>query len=140
MPAIYPVFERPLPGADSFNGNSLSRCLTQLDEIAAVAKVPALSRFIDSAAMAYEVLDEEQLGAIAMPPVKWIQPEEGLLTLRACRRSRENVEIWTSPTWDAKVVMETGAGYLSGISTNLNELALTAATPADRRMGALQGG
>ena len=82
MPAIYPVFERPLPGADSFNGNSFSHCLTQLDEIAGIAKVTALSRFIDRATMAYEALDEEQLGAIAVPPVKWIQPEEGLLTVR----------------------------------------------------------
>jgi hypothetical protein len=82
MSAVYPVFERPLPNSDGFNGNSLSRCLTQLDEIAAIAKVTPLSRFIDSATMAYEALDEEQLAAMAVPAVKWIQPEDGLLTLR----------------------------------------------------------
>src|SRR5262245_27557882 len=85
MPAIYPVFEKPLAGSDNFNGNSMSRCLPQLDELAATVKVTPLSRFIDARTMAEEVLDDEQISAMAVPPVQWLQPEEGLLTVRASR-------------------------------------------------------
>jgi len=83
MPAIYPVFERPLQGADAFNGNSLSRCLTQLDEMATARKVTPLSLFIDSATMVREVLDDDEIAAMAVPELKWLQPADGLLTIRA---------------------------------------------------------
>src|SRR5215813_1884138 len=82
MPAIYPVFEKPLTGSDSFNGNALSRCLPQLDELAAKLKVTALSHFIDAATMAHEVLDDEDIAAMAALPMKWLRPEDGLLTVR----------------------------------------------------------
>ncbi len=82
MPAIYPVFKKPLPNADNFNGNSLSRCLPQLDGIATNTKVTPLSGFIDSNTMAREVLDDEQLANIKVSPVKWLQPEDALLTVR----------------------------------------------------------
>jgi hypothetical protein len=82
MPAIYPVFEKLLPTADSFNGNSLSRCLPQLDGIATNTKVAPLSSFIDSNTMARDVLDDEQLANMKVPPVRWLQPEDGLLTVR----------------------------------------------------------
>jgi hypothetical protein len=82
MPAIYPVFKKLLPTADSFNGMSLSRCLPQLDEIATNTKVTPLSRFIDSNTMARELLEDEQLANMKVPPVSWLEPEEGLLTVR----------------------------------------------------------
>src|ERR1700674_4878122 len=80
MPAIYPVFERPLPRADSFNGNSLSRHLRQLDEIASAIKVSLVSRFIDNSTMAHELLDDE-LAAMSVPQVEWYDARDGLLTL-----------------------------------------------------------
>jgi hypothetical protein len=70
-----------LPVADSFDGHLLSRYFRQLDEIATNAKVTPLSRFIDSNTMAHEVLEDEQLAKIKMPPVTWIPPEDGLLTV-----------------------------------------------------------
>ena len=82
MTAIYPVFEKPLTGSDTFNGNSLSRCLPQLDEMAVAIKVTPLSRFIDSHTMVHEVLDDEAIAAMAVPPLEWLKPEDGLLTVR----------------------------------------------------------
>jgi hypothetical protein len=89
MPAIYPVFEKSRPDSVAFNGNSLSRCLPQLDEMAVAIKVTPLSRFIDSHTMAHEVLDEEAIAALPVPPVKWLEPEEGLLTVRGILREAE---------------------------------------------------
>ena len=82
MPAIYPVFERPLPEANKFNGNFLSRWLRNLDERASSIDVTQLSRFIDSNTMASEVLDDEQLANIPVPPVQWHRAEDGLVVLR----------------------------------------------------------
>jgi len=93
MPAIYPVFERPLQGADAFNGNSLSRCLTQLDEMATARQVTPLSRFIDSASMAREILDDEQIAAMGVAEPKWLQPADGLLTIRALLTAAEQENV-----------------------------------------------
>ena len=82
MPAIYPVFEKPLPDANNFNGNFLSRWLRNLDETASSIDVTPLSRFIDSNTMAREVLDDEQITDIPVPPVRWHRAEDGLAVVR----------------------------------------------------------
>ena len=83
MTAIYPVFKRTLTGADLFNGIAISRNLKQLDELASSTNTTLLSRFIDSATMAREVLDDEQLAEMSVPEVAWYEPDEGLSTVRS---------------------------------------------------------
>lgn len=82
MPAVYPVFEKALPGADNFNGDLLSHWLLVLSELALSIGVTPLSRLIDSKTMAQEVLDDKQLADLPVPPVQWHQAEEGLMVVR----------------------------------------------------------
>jgi hypothetical protein len=125
MSAIYPAFEKPLVGSDSFNGNSLSRCLSQLDELAASVKVTALSRLIDVATMADE-LDDEDIGAIAVPPVKWFQAADGLLTIRGLLVAAEqnNVRFQSRRGDDTETVLAE--------LKQLEELLVAAAADANR--------
>jgi hypothetical protein len=90
MPAIFPAFEHPLSGADDFSGQTLSRALKQLDEIAVATKVKPLSRFIDARTMAHEFLDGEQLATMTVPSVVWYELNDGLETVRAILAAIEN--------------------------------------------------
>lgn len=83
MPAIYPVFERTVTGVDDFPGHVICRNLKQLDELASSTKTTLLSCFIDSATMARDVLDDEQLAKMPVPEVAWFDANEGLNTVRA---------------------------------------------------------
>jgi len=81
MPAIYPVFEKPLSSAEGFGGHSLSRGLEELDNLAQTLGLMPLSGFIDSNTMAREVLDDDELAEIDLPPVRWFEASEGLKTV-----------------------------------------------------------
>lgn len=93
MPAIYPVFERPLLDATSFSGNFVSRWLRSLDEIASSIHITPLSRFIDSHTMAHEVLDDQQLDDILVPPVQWYNAEDGLVVVRGILNAIEPKDV-----------------------------------------------
>ena len=113
MPAIYPVFEHPLAGADGVNGNALSRHLKQLDQIAVAERVTPLSRFIDSHTMAYNTFDDDQLATMKIPAITWFSIEEGLQTLRSILASIER----NVPRFESRRGDETGA-----VSKELKEL------------------
>jgi hypothetical protein len=116
MSAIYPAFESPLPSASDFNGNCLSRWLKRLNEISASANVTELSRFIDSGTMALEVLDDEQLAAMRVPPVAWHYPNDGLQTVRGLLTAIEEGKIrFLSPRGDETEVVLNELRNLEGL-------------------------
>ena len=110
MPAIYPVFERPLPDADNFSGNFLSRWLRNLDETASSIDLTPLSRFIDSNTMASEVLDDEQIADIAVPLPDFDRRGEDLMRERSAVYWPEKINV-------PLLIMQGGADWRSDVSS-----------------------
>ena len=116
MPAIYPVFEKPLSSAEGFGGHSLSRGLEELDNLAQTLGLMPLSGFIDSNTMAREVFDDEELAGIDLPPVQWFEASEGLRTVSGLLAFiSEQSDKSLSMFGDAVSAIETDLQQLAGL-------------------------
>ena len=93
MTAIYPNFERPLSGADDFDGNFLSSAIDQLDHIAKAIGLPTLTSLIDGANMADAYLDDEEGSRIDLTDVAWHSPNAGLALVRGLVNHIEETDV-----------------------------------------------
>jgi hypothetical protein len=83
--AFYIKLENEDAGFDPYvNGKALARLGEDLEMMAERAGVPPLMSFFSASREDLgEFLDEEEMGAVTLPPEQWFSAETGLKTVRA---------------------------------------------------------